>query len=199
MDVDTIIIIFTQGVMTFLLGIWAFFKISCESYMKEKGKNLAKKEDIKGLTRQVKDIEKEFEDYRMKSSSLHTRSENACFEINDIFHMTYIKFSNLFAYNRLAMSGDTPDSKALEYLNLKKDIQDELRRNELGLLIYKYRIFFKKPFFEKIVALSETFEIRPNYLAMTDEEFQQDHDKRFRNMDELSELFRDHIFPEESS
>ena len=52
------IYIAVEIILVFLLGL--FIKIFLPSYMEEKGKNLATKEDIEAITRKTEEVQKEF-------------------------------------------------------------------------------------------------------------------------------------------
>ena len=62
-------IIIVNAILIFLLGL--FIKHYLPSYMDEKGKNLATKEDIQEITRKTEEVQKEFkENFEMFSSDL---------------------------------------------------------------------------------------------------------------------------------
>ena len=54
------IYIAVEIILVFLLGL--FIKIFLPSYMEEKGKNLATKEDIEAITRKTEEVQKEFKE-----------------------------------------------------------------------------------------------------------------------------------------
>ena len=59
-----------------IIGFVLFMKFSFPSYMKEKGKNLATKEDIQEITRMTESVQKEFrEGFEEFSSDLNFKYE----------------------------------------------------------------------------------------------------------------------------
>lgn len=80
--------ILANGLWVFLLGL--FIKIYFPSYMKEKGKNLATKEDIQEITRKTEEVQKEFkEDFKLFSSDLQFKYDFYFKQYSELYSELY--------------------------------------------------------------------------------------------------------------
>ena len=82
------IYIAVEIILVFLLGL--FIKIFLPSYMEEKGKNLATKEDIEAITRKTEEVQKEFkEGFELFSSDVRFKYDFYFKQYSELYSKLY--------------------------------------------------------------------------------------------------------------